>query len=157
MNAIRVYILCVICTVFLCGIMQALFAESAISGVVKFITGLIVTVSLLSPALTGKIESLDHYFESITVDGEWAVKQGETDAKETMRKYVAEEIKSYIMNKAIELGVEISVDVELSADTYPTPETVTISGSIAPFGKKQISAYLSETLGITEEQQVWIS
>ena len=154
-DAIRQYILSVICVVILCGLAQILFSGS--SSLVKLITGLVVTITVISPLLRNGKLSLDIYFDQITIDSQWAVKEGEEAAMQTTCEFIKEKTETYILDKAAELGAGISVEVSVDEDTPPVPDGVTVKGTVSPYTKKQLIDCISQELGIAEEDQVWIS
>ena len=80
---------------------------------------------------------------------------GDTDegAIETAEK--AKE--AYILEKANGLGMDIHPEITLSNDNPPVPYAVTIEGMCTPFARKQLSVYLHQNLGLSEEYQTWIS
>jgi hypothetical protein len=47
------------------------------------------------------------------------------------------------------------VEVELSDEEIPVPKTVSVTGKISPYAKKQLSEMMERELGIKVENQKW--
>lgn len=157
MDAIRQYILSVICMAIVCGIVQMLFPSGTVASVVKILSGLIVTIAVLSPLLQEKVLQWDLTFESIVSDGEAAVAEGQTAAEDALAQLIKEETQTYILNKASALGADITVEVQLRSEYPNEPASVTVRGAVSPYVKQQLANCLSQELGIAEEDQIWIS
>lgn len=156
MEGIRQYVLTVICAVFLCGIALC-FVPDAEKKLVQFVSGLIVTITALTPVLKSGDFSLDLYLGQISADSRWAVSTGQIAATETTSAFIKEKTESYILNKAAELGAQIDVDVSLTDDNLPVPDEITVCGVLSPYAKKQLSDQIRNDLGIEEDNQIWIS
>jgi len=157
MTEIRQYVLSVIAISLLCGIAQLFFSGSSISPVVKLITGLMITISAVSPILRDMDISFDTYFENITFEQSWAVKKGEEAAANVASEFIKDRTETYICDKAAAMGATIAVEVILTGDTPPVPSEVTVRGHVSPYVKKQLSSFLQKDLGINEDKQTWIS
>ena len=156
-TAIRQYILSVLCAGILCGIAQTLFPKSSVRAMIKLITGLIITVVVISPILQGGSFSLDLYMDNIAADGDQVIAEGEKAAMQAVSERIKKRGEAYILEKAAQFGAAITVDMELDASIPPVPKGITISGNVSPYAKKQISASLRDDLGIPEDDQIWIS
>lgn len=156
MNAVCKYILSVICTVLLCGTVKTLFpADKKI--IMKMVTGLAMTVVVLSPLLTVEKISFRTHFDDILADGDIAVQRGILAAKESSAKFIKEKSEAYVLNKASELGAQVSVNVNLSDTELPTPSQITVCGTVSPYIKMKLTECIREELGIVEDDQEWIS
>lgn len=157
MDAIRQYILSVICIAILCGLTQTLFSKSSTGTLVKLITGLMITITVIGPLLRETDFSLGLYLDEISADGQWAVAKGEEAAIQTMSERIKEKTETYILDKAAQMGAAITVDVNLEESMPPAPAEITIKGTVSPYVKKQLTDCLRNDLGIPEDKQIWIS
>lgn len=157
MDAIRQYILSVICIAILCGLTQSLFSKSSTGALVKLITGLIITITVIGPLLRGRDFSLGVYLDKISFDGSWAVAEGEEAAMQAVSERIKDRTETYILDKAAEMGAAITVDVKLKEGMPPVPAEVTVRGTVSPYVKKQLCGCLRKDLGIPEDKQIWIS
>lgn len=155
MGEIRQYLFSVLCIVVICGLVEMLFAGTARS-IMKFITGLMVTIVAMSPILRGEF-LLEADWDRIVIDQQWAVNDGEAAAQNALGAYIKGDTETYILGKASELGAEILVDVELDNASPPIPSAVTVKGTVSPYAKRQLTDCIERDLGIDEDQQRWIS
>ena len=157
MEGLRQYILAVISMAMLGGIVLLLFRSGPYEGTVKLITGLMVTVTVAGPLMKDSDISFSRLLEGVSTDGSAAVSHGEKAAHTATSEYIKESMESYISNKAKEMGAEISVEVKLQDDVLQVPEEVTLIGEISPYLKVRLSETIWSEIGISEENQIWIS
>lgn len=155
MAAIGQYVLSVVCVSVLCGILQMLIP--GVNSLIKLVMGIIIVVAAIGPIVQGGPVSVDFFLENITADGQWAVREGEQAASQTGSAFIRERTQTYISNKAAELGVQIQAEVKLDEEKQQVPCEVTIRGMVSPYVKKQLADYLHCELGISEENQIWVS
>ena len=97
-------------------------------------------------------------FQHVTSDfrhqAQQAVQKGEAYSNSVLRKSITDRVQAYILDKAVEMGANIQVQVILSDDAYPVPEQVCIQGDISPYARNQLKHILEE-LGVAEENQIW--
>ena len=156
MNAVCRYLFSLIVTVVLCGIMRMLIPDDK-RIMTQLVTGLVITVVMLSPVLTNEKIKFEDYFDRISVDSDFAVQEGMIAAKQASSEYIEVESETYILNKATEMGADVSVDVVLSDAELPVPNGITVCGLISPYVKAKLSACIRNDLGIAEDAQIWIS
>lgn len=157
MDSVRQYVLSVICVVIVCGILQLLLHSGMSASVAKFLSGLIVTITVLNPLLGDDLLHWDSAFEEISVSGELAVAEGEAAAQNLLIQHIKEKTRTYILTVASQMGADVSVEVQLQKEYPNAPQTVTIKGAVSPYVKQQLAACLRQDLGIAEEDQIWIS
>ena len=134
-----------------------LSGKGSVHSAVKLITGIALTVTVISPLVHLDDLNFSSVLDIISADGQWAIEDGEKAAFNQISESIKEESESYILNKANALGMQITADVSVEASMPPVPRQVTITGTISPYGKAQISRFIMEDLGIAEEDQLWIS
>lgn len=156
MNTVYRYLLCVICMVVLCGIIRILFSGHHHS-VMKLVTGLAVTVVMLSPILEVTSYPLDMDFRKYLEDSDISVQEGIDSAKRVSSEYIKSKSETYILNKAEEMGAHVSIDIALSDAELPVPEQITLRGTVPPYVRQQLADCIQNELGIAEDGQIWIS
>ena len=157
MIEIRQYFLSVICVVVLCGLMQLLLPSGTAGALLKLICGLLVMITVVRPLLQDRFFQWDLALENIHREQELAIWEGENYSRESLRKIIMEKTQAYILNKASELGADITVELELSRDSPYLPKKVTLFGTITPYAKQQMAEFMESELGIAKEDQRWIS
>lgn len=152
---LRQYIYSVICVAIVCTIGQHMAGGK--NGNVKFATGLILIIAVISPLVNIDRISFDNIYPQITENGNWIVAEGKQIAMEEASGYIREQTESYILNVASELGANIRVNVDVSKEEPMIPVSVHISGKVSPYAKECLKDSIRMDLGISEENQVWIS
>ncbi len=157
MGSMRQYILSVLCVVIVCGLTQTLFAEGTMQALIKWIGGLVVTVTVLNPLVKGELFQWDMAFSDLHVNKEIAIEEGLQIGEEALSARICESTCAYILNEASDMGANVEVEIELQ-ESYPyQPEQVRICGAVSPYIKQQLSNLLERELGITEDHQIWVS
>ena len=157
MDTIRQYVLSVICIVICCGVLQLAVPKGTVGTLFRVISGLAVTITVLSPLLNGKMLYWNYQFDRIVSDSTIAISEGQNIASDLLKQRIKEETESYILTKASDLNVEMDVDVNLASDYPNTPVAVTMKGKISPYAKQRLATYIANDLAIPGENQIWIS
>lgn len=154
MNQLTRYILSVTAAAVLVSILRIMAGEGVMGKLTKLLTGLFLAVTVLSPLVQLEIPDPSGWLEDYLADGDEAARAGEVLAKEYSHAIISEEIEAYILDKAASIGASLAVEVRL--DDGGLPETVTLTGSISPGCRAQLSRMVLEELGVGEEAQIWI-
>ncbi len=156
MNGIGEYLISVCCAAILCAIVTGILGKKgAVGGAVKLITGIVMILTLFSPLVDIQLDKLDSVLDGISLDGEALAAEGENSSRTAMAAIIKQQTEAYILDKAGDLGADVSVEVTLSEDSVPVPEAVHISGNLSPYAKKQLTDMLTQELGIAGEGQSW--
>ena len=156
MERIGSYLISVVAAALLTGIISTfLDAKKSYTAVIKAILGLFMTLTVLSPIAQIKLNDLEDYFKSITLESSLASEAGENDARVARREIIKSRCETYILDKAASLGLELSVSVTLSEDDMPVPTAIQITGNCSPYYKRVLSNYIEENLDIEEDKQIW--
>jgi hypothetical protein len=73
-----------------------------------------------------------------------------------MGDIIKSKTEAYILNEARKMELDITVEVELSDADPPAPCRVFIKGTASPYKKTVLGRYISDNLGIPQENQQWI-
>ena len=153
MGALREWLTAVVTVTMLLSVAQMLMPEGTIRKIGSFTGGLLLIAVLLQPVLKdrlGELElDLEDYAETIQ-DRQSELESAQSDA---LQAGIEKRVASYISDKAAELGltVQVRVKTELRDDGVPMPVQAEIDG---PWST-ELSDYMTETLGISRERQVW--
>lgn len=156
MEGIRQYLISIIAVATIISILLVFFGKNGtISAIVRLLGGLVLVFTVLSPLTKVQIGNWQDFYGSITSDASAAATQGQEMAANAAAAIIKEELEAYIQDKALQMQLQVDIHVELS-DTYPpTPETVVVRGAVSPYAKKHLAQFLSENIGIPEENQLW--
>ena len=153
MAALREWLTAVLATAVLLSLAERLAPEGSLRKITSLVGGLILLLVLARPLTglqAGEIR-LDYGDQSAAVEQRREELQAEND--KTLAELIARETEAYISDKAAELGltVQVRVKTELRDDGVPMPVQAEIEG---PWST-ELSDYMTETLGISRERQVW--
>jgi len=156
MDGIKEYILSVAAAAILCAVVRRLLEKKGTAGSVgKLLTGIFMTVTVLSPLTGLTVGPMDEIMDDYRMIAQEAVAQGEKSTANALRQSISQQMEAYIIEKALALGADIQVEIRLSEDLYPTPIGVRLSGQIAPYAKSRLQRIIEEDLGVGEEDQIW--
>ena len=158
MDAIGEYLLDVIGAALICTVITALAGKSAtLSAMIKLLTGVFLTLTLVSPLMRIRIPETDAVFDDFTLQAETITASAENSSRAQLSKIIKSKTEAYILDKAKQMGAEITVQVTLDQSNLPQPAAILVSGRISPYAKKQLSSIIEEDLGICTEAQTWNS
>lgn len=156
MGTVRAYILSVIASSVICGCVQMLIDKKSPSfTLVRTLCGIYMAFVLIVPLQRIDFSVYGNYFSGFAEEANSAVTSGKNIALQEQTKRIKEQSQSYILDKAVSLGANITVEVTLSNHIPPIPSRITIKGAVSPYVKKVLTDYIKEQLGIPEEAQVW--
>lgn len=157
MDGIRGYLLQVISSAVVCGILTRLMGNKGLlTETVKLLAGVYMVISVLSPWVDIFLWDIGDLTGDISVNAEAFTEDGKNSAYQAMADIIKSQTEAYILDKANALGAEITVEVSLGGEEFPFPAKVTLSGTISPYGRSVLSNDISENLGISMEDQTWI-
>lgn len=156
-DLIREYLIRVTAAALICGVATKLIHKGVIGSVIKLSAGIFMALTVISPLINIQLDSIADFTFDIQSAADAAAAEGEISAREAMAQIISEQTAAYILNKAETLGAMLTVEVTVSEDEYQIPSAVKIEGSVSPYAKSVLSAYISENLGISTEEQTWIS
>ena len=153
MEAVRVWLTSVVLVSVLLSAAQSLIPPGTVRKAAGFTGGLILLLVLLRPVLGADLDRLALDFS----DYQTAVEERQAELADTqteaMASIIAEQTEAYILDKAGELGAEVTVRVETRTgeDGVPVPWSAELTGARS----RELAAYLETELGIPAERQVW--
>lgn len=156
MEGIRQYLLSITVAALLCSIAVVFFQENtAFSAVIKLLTGLVLTIVILSPWMEIRLSDYEYFFEDITAAAMSVTNSGVQSANESLAVLIKEETEAYILDKAVSLELDVQIQVDLDDSSPPRPETVTIFGNASPLSRQTLSDQLVQNLDIAKENIIW--
>ena len=149
------YILRIIAAAILCAFVKGFTdRHTAINSIIKSLCGIFLTLTILSPLVSFKFSSVANYINMYSSDADAAVEVGTSLTNASLYGSIKTQTESYILDKAGELGMEITVELMLD-DQQPIPSSVIITGAISPYAKSTMTQILTKELGIPIEGQIW--
>ncbi len=155
MEGIREYLMGAGAAAVICALVLGLFPKKdGLSGMIRMLCGTIMTLTLLSPIAGSRLEDLAGLSSAMDREASAAVEQGKDMAEKELETVIKSRCEAYILDKAKELGVRISVSITL--DDAGLPAGAQISGQLSPYARGELKRILEEDLGIGEAAQKWI-
>ena len=149
------YALSVISAAIIAAIISSFFDEkSGTAGIIKLVSGLFLTFVVISPLTKLDFSDVNAYLEQFALEGEESAAVGENLAHEAEADIINSRVQAYILDKADLLGAQLDVEVVLDRNNIPV--SVKLEGDISPYAKAQMAETITEDLGISKEQQIWI-
>ena len=138
------------------SLLRAVPQSAAIRRVTELLGGILLLMTLLQPLLRLQVGDLGEYLERYR-PRDAAVERSLRSAQKETARLITEQTRTYILDKARELGSEVEVQIELAAlsEHYQYPYRVTLRGRWTEAQRVALSEYLARTLGIPKERQLW--
>ena len=136
-------------------ILRLLDGKGSAASIAKMLTGIFVVLTLLAPVTQVQISDLLELVPDLSADAKQAVNEGKTSAQNALTERISGQVEAYILDKAEQLGLRLSVEVALSNDPIPVPVSVRLQGHTSPYAKMRLQSILQEDLGIKKENQIW--
>lgn len=156
MDAVREYLFGVITAALLCTLITALAGKSGmLSAVIKLLTGVFMTLTLASPLLQLKIQIPEALLGDVSLQAEAITASAENSSLIAISEIIKSETEAYILDKAKQMGADLTVQVMLDDGNPPKPAAVQMNGSVSPYVKSTLSGIIEEDLGIHSEAQTW--
>ena len=121
----------------------------------KMLTGLFLALTILRPLGDLRMNDLWQILPDVSADAEQVVAEGQANYRKELSRCIKERVQTYILDKGAQLGLSLSVEVELSDDPIPKPLRVRLRGDVSPYAKGRLQQILQEDLGIRKENQIW--
>jgi len=151
------YLLAVVCTAMICGIVLRLLGnKSFTAGAVKLLAGFCMVLALVAPIRGLSVPSLDDFSSNVDWDADEILSVSKEETKRAMKELIIQRVQAYILEKADGCDGELTVEVVLSDDDLPIPVAVKLSGNVSPYWRRTLTQTIEKDLGIPAEEQQWI-
>ena len=112
-------------------------------------------LGILQPVVTMNLDSL---YQAVGEMGSSAASDGTTlqaESKDLWKSFIEEQLDAYVLDKAKELGADVSVTVSCAEGSGNTicPESVTVTGTLNEKQRKRMTELLEKDLGVPAEKQ----
>ena len=150
------YLKSLICATIISAIVVNIFKKKTpIGHHIRLLVGIFLSITIISPLYKLEIPDFDIYKSSLDIEAQKIVGEGESLYEAQRRSIISQQLEAYILNKATELNADIRVAIKLSEEDTPTPVSVEIEGSVAPYDRIVLEKYIANEIGIPKERQMW--
>jgi hypothetical protein len=154
MDDICRYMLSVIFTSMICGILLNSLREGGAKALTKTVCGLILSVTVISPLRNVSFE-IPEGIPSFRDSAVFAAEEGEALAQDTMKRVIKSKAEAYILEKAAQWDADIQIEVELGLESPYAPVSAKITGEISSQARSAIEDLLANQFEIPKEAQMW--
>ena len=156
MPYVKDYIISLIAAAVICGILTTLTQKNKSCGVVvKMLCGIFMAVTVISPVAQLQFQDMNVHLDQLTSDADLLTQDGASVAQQEREAVIKQQLETYIIDKARKLETEIQVDLTLTQDELLLPQGISIRGAVSPHNMAIMSRWISDELGIPEENQRW--
>lgn len=154
--AVRSYQLSIAAVGLLLSLIQAILPKGAAKKTAVLAGSLLLILTVLSPLAQLDYDNIARSISRIQMDTETMRTGIEVGNRELMAKIIKQNCEAYILDKAEEMGLPLTVEITVSGGAdYPYPTAVTIRGVASAAQRQALTRYIEENLGIPEAQQQW--
>ena len=158
MDKIRAYLFSFVAAALLCALVRALVPKGRLQKICTLLCGIFLAITALSGPAGWELTDFTEQLWRVQIAAEEAKTGVEIRNREALAAIIKRKTEAYILDKAEELGLTVSVEVSVADDgSYPYPRAVSLRGSIPAAKRQALSRYIEEDLAIGEENQQWIS
>lgn len=136
-------------------VLRLLEGKGSAAALGKMLTGIFLALTVIGPITQVRLSDVAQLLPDISVDAQAAVAEGEAAAKNALAESISTQLEAYILDKAAQLGVTLTVEVELSEDAIPVPVRIRLQGNISPYAKTRLQSIIRDDLGLDKEKQIW--
>ena len=155
MNQLHSRLFSLIIACLLRSLLPELLPEGTAKTLVKFLCGIAVAVTLLSP-LTDARFSLPEDLPYFREEAAFAAEEGESLARESRMAVIKSACEAYILDKGAPEDPGILLDLDISSEPPHVPVSARIRGSLSPEEKETLQRLLTEDFSIPKEAQMWM-
>lgn len=157
MEEIRQYLLRLIAAALICAAVQGFPQEAAAKAMTRLVCGVVMTLLVLSPLGELRLPTVFSGASGLSRQASEAALAGEQMSRFALGGIIKEEAQAYILDEAEAMGIQLEVDITVSRDELPIPESAVIRGSVPSHLQKALETLLHTKLGIPKENVTWIS
>lgn len=156
MDRILGYILSVVGTALIVSLANTLVDNSGpVGSAIKLLTGIVLTTVIVSPWTELNVNEFYDIFNDINVSADKVAQDGEQLAHSEILSHIKENTEAYILDRAADLGLNITAEISFDANSPYTPHSVIITGTASPYIKKRLMDIIQDELNIARENQTW--
>lgn len=155
-DRIKTYLLGIIAAALVCAFVTRVAKDKGAAGAaVKLITGLFLVFTVISPVAGLSLSDIDIFTMDFSDQAALIAAEGEQFSLDAMAAVIKTRTEAYILDKALALKLQLQVEVVLSEDDIPVPESVRISGIASPYARARLQQIIEDDLHIDKERQIW--
>ncbi|MBR4972417.1 MAG: hypothetical protein IKY59_05545 [Oscillospiraceae bacterium] len=137
-------------------VLRLLEGKGSAAGIGKIMVGIFMALTVIAPITQVELSDFWLWIPDVRLDAQASVEDGKTITKNALALSISNRVEAYILDKAAQMDVSLTVQVELSDDTIPVPVRIQLQGNASPYAKNRLQNIIRDELGIDKENQIWI-
>ena len=156
MDRISQYLLAIITSSVICSILIGITTiKGRYTAIIKLLCSIYMVIVIISPWMDIQIQDFTSYLDGLNYNAQSIANSSAELASNQRKEIINKQIKEYIYDKAVHMGTQAEIEVQLS-DTEPyVPVSVSISGKFSPYVKRRLQQIITDDLNIPEVDQKW--
>lgn len=156
MDKICQYLLTIITSSIICSITIGITVRiGKHTTIIKLLCSIYMLIVILSPWMDIQIQDFASYLDGLNYSAQ-SIIDGSADTTNSQKKEIIKtQIEEYIYDKAVHMGSQPEIQVQLSETEPYAPVNVSISGKISPYVKRRLQQIITDDLNIPEVDQEW--
>ena len=156
MDKISQYLLSIIASAIICGLVNSLLEKNkTMASISKLLTGLVLLLTMLRPLIHINVTNIFAFSQSMHTDAQEMIENAQSISDTKQSEIIKSKTEQYIIENANALGADITVRVELDNSNHNIPCGVKISGMVSPYVRTKLAQKIVDELGIPREAQTW--
>ncbi|RKI71878.1 stage III sporulation protein AF [bacterium 1xD42-67] len=157
-GAVRSWLLAVTAVSLLCALAGALMPKGPVERVGRLVCGLVMLAAVLSPLAGPDLGEGQRWLEDYLASVDQREAELTQEVDDQMKTIIEGEYAAYIVDKAAQLGLTCTAQVECQADGdgLLLPVRTQVSGPLSEAGRAQLAQAIQEDLGVPPEGQTYI-
>lgn len=136
-------------------VLRLLDGKGSAAAIGKMLVGIFMALIVIGPIAQVELTDIWDWVPDVAADAGQAASDGASAAKKALSEGISSRVEAYILDKAAQMDVVLTVQVELSDDTIPVPKSIRLQGNVSPYAKSRLQSIIYEDLGIDKENQIW--
>ena len=153
MHQLGQYVLSLSAIAMVCGILMSFFRDGTVKNILRIVCGIIMIIAAISPMSNLDISEVSLISDKYLLDGKAIATMGEDLARNETQQCIQRRLEAYILDKADTLNASITPQVKLNHEGLPVE--VWLWGQCSDQTRQDLTAMITNDLGIPEEDQKW--
>lgn len=154
---LKEYLLAISAACLLYTVVMTMIPEGSIRKIAELVSGMMVILATLSPLVELDTSSISSAISQYTLRTDYVQREIEFGSRELMCQVIRKKCETYILDKAENMGVQLSVEVYLDDQAeVPYPTRVLLRGNWTIDEQAALRRCIAEDLGVPEDRQEWV-
>lgn len=151
----RKYLMSVISAALLVTLLQQFVPKGKLKQLLGVVGGLVMILTVVAPVTSINDDIIPTAISKFSMQTRELQTGIQVKNRELAARIINNRCSEYILDKAAQMGVEVSVEITMSEQDYPYPIEIEIIGNVSQQDRDILSNMIEQELGVTKERQVW--